>query len=78
VQGPAAGSCLGLTLRSTAGDVLLDDSVECSGRHDQGPLIVEASGVFAAGSNDCIGLSAGGTLDTSSGSFDRPISASCP
>jgi hypothetical protein len=36
--------CEGITIRSTGGNVLLDDQVECSGRQAQGPLSVEASG----------------------------------
>jgi hypothetical protein len=37
-----------------------------------------ADGVFRTAPGGCIGLSAGGTLDTSDGSFDGTVVASCP
>jgi hypothetical protein len=39
---------------------------------------VFADGEFEAAGAGCIGLSAGTTLDISSGSFDVPVTASCP
>jgi hypothetical protein len=35
-------------------------------------------GDFRTAPTGCIGMSAGGTLDTSAGSFDGPIVAHCP
>jgi hypothetical protein len=37
-----------------------------------------AVGKYSAGTGGCIGLSAGGTLDTSGGTFDVPLTGSCP
>jgi hypothetical protein len=39
---------------------------------------VYADGEFEAAGGGCIGLSAGTTLDTSGGSFDVPVTMSCP
>lgn len=37
-----------------------------------------ANGEYTAAGGGCIGLSAGGTLDTSAATFDVPLTASCP
>jgi hypothetical protein len=37
-----------------------------------------ANGSFKARNGGCIGLSAGGTLDTTGGQFDVPVTGSCP
>jgi hypothetical protein len=86
------GGTIGVS--ATAGDLLLAGRLlagtgESSGGNSLGGTIegdasgdLTASGVFecldAAVSGGCIGLSAGGTLDTSGGTFDKPIVASCP
>lgn len=49
VQGSPAGSCLGVSIRSVTGSVTIDDFVECSGRHGQGPLNVEAASDITVG-----------------------------
>jgi len=83
-----------IRVSATAGDLLLAGTLragtgESSGGNSIGGTIegdasgdLTASGVFecldAAASGGCIGLSAGGTLDTSGGTFDKPIVASCP
>jgi hypothetical protein len=61
--------------RSSAGDPFIDGGViECTATGD-----LVAEGTFrAAGLDGCIALSAGGTLDTTGATFDKPLSADCP
>jgi len=79
---------------ASAGDLLLEGMLlagtnASSGLNSEGGTIegtasgdLTASGVFqclgAAISGGCIGLSAGGTLDTNGGTFDKAIVSDCP
>lgn len=72
---------------STVGDLMLGE-VGSAKFEAGGPIggVIEglaggdltALGDFLAATGGCIGLSAGGTLDTSQATFDVPLSASCP
>ena len=83
-----------IRISATAGDLLLAGTLlagtgaSAGGNSIGGTIECDASGNLTAGgvfecldaaaSGGCIGLSAGGTLDTSGGTFDKPIVASCP
>ena len=75
---PAAG----FRLTSTSGEVSLDGSFMARG----GPSVIEvaaatdlvAAGSFQVAPDGCIGLSAGGTVDTSAAIFDTPVVVDCP
>src|SRR5262249_1823003 len=68
-----------LRFSATAGDLTLSGTFLARGRVIEGMASgnLTADGVFRA-TFGCIGLSAGGTLDTSAGSFDAPIVPDCP
>jgi hypothetical protein len=71
-----------LHFAATAGNLGLDGTFLASG----GATVIEgsaaadlvAAGQFTAGPAGCIALAAGGTLDTSGATFDRPVVGSCP
>jgi len=79
----AEGATGGGSMRmdATAGNLTLSGGFVAGG----GSGIIEgvasgdltANGNFVVQPNGCIGLSAGGTLDTSGGTFDTPVVASC-
>ncbi len=71
-----------LHFAATAGDLGLDGTFLASG----GATVIEGSasadlvtaGQLTAGPAGCIALAAGGTLDTTGATFDRPVLPSCP
>jgi hypothetical protein len=80
VDGNAAGGEVRIT--ATGGDLVL--SGEFRARGDSGGVIqgvatgnVTADGDFQSRTAGCTALSAGGSLDTTQGSFDGPIADSC-
>jgi hypothetical protein len=76
-----------LCFRATGGDLLLSGRFVARGPHltpVDGNIEAEAAGnltadgIFRCAPDGCIALTAGGTLDTSAGSFDKPIESACP
>jgi hypothetical protein len=71
-----------IRLTATGGDMLLAGKFFAPGTNGTiegaatGNLL--ASGRFTAAPGGCIGLSAGGTLDTAGATFDVPLSTDCP
>jgi len=70
-----------LCFQASAGDMTLDGNFDGTG---PGCVIdgsasgnLTADGRFKCAPSGCVGLSAGGTL-SATGSFDTPVSASCP
>jgi hypothetical protein len=85
----ADSATTGGDIRYTAiGNALLGESTtsDFTVEGDAAGGVIEASaggdltlrGDFVAEVGGCIGLSAGGTLDTSQADFDVPVTASCP
>jgi hypothetical protein len=76
-QTPAA-----IRLNATAGNMLLAGTFLVRAGIIEGAATgdLTASGTFVVvgGAPGCISLTAGGTLDTSAGTFDQPIVADCP
>lgn len=71
-----------IRLDATAGDLTLSGRFRArgAGGRIEGSAArgVYADGEFEAAGGGCIGLMAGTTLDTSGGSFDVPVTTSCP
>jgi len=78
----AGSPAAGFRLTSTLGEISLDGDFLARG----GPSVIEvaaatdlvAAGSFQVAPDGCIGLSAGGTIDTSAASFDTPVVTDCP
>ena len=65
---------LGGKFFARGGDMQVEDgNIEASAT---GNLI--ANGTFRCAPNGCIALTAGGTVNTTGGSFDKPVSSDCP
>ena len=66
-------------LAATAGDLTLAGRLSAPSGTIEGTATndLTASGRFEVGTG-CIGLAAGGVLDTSTGTFDVPVVADCP
>jgi len=73
-----------IRIRAVGGNAALGGSFSADGGDDQGVIEASASGdltadgSFRCSPGGCIAFSAGGTLDTSAGSFDVPVVADCP
>jgi len=76
-----------IRLVATSGDLVLDGRFQARGGTGAGGIIegtasadVTTAGTFACAGTPpgCIALTAGGTLDTTGATFDKPLSADCP
>lgn len=73
-----------LELEATAGDLVLAGTFLAGGAEGGGSIIGDATGNLTASGRfevvpaGCIALTAGGTLDTTGGDFDTPVTSSCP
>jgi hypothetical protein len=81
VDGDTPGGTI--TLAANDGDLILDGDFRARGRtggriEGTASGAVVAGGDFAARGDGCISLSAGSVLDISGGTFDVPLSDSCP